>query len=237
MSATGGVHPGQSLARIELFWDCEEEDRKRVEARCRWRKYQPQDLVIDAGADTHEVHFIVSGRVRVMNHAASGREVSFEDIEAGGLVGEFAAIDGGERSASVIAVEPTVTAALDARNFLNVMSDHPDVGLAMMKHLTHMVRQASGRIMELSTLGAHNRVHAELLRLARKAGGEDAAQARIYPIPVHADLAARVATTRETVARVLSDLTKRGIVQRDGNALAIPDIAALESLVTRVLGD
>jgi len=237
MAANPGPHPSQSLARIALFRDCSDEDRKRVEARCRWRKYQPHDVLIDVGADTHEVHFVVSGRVRVMNHAASGREVSFEDIEAGSIVGELAAIDGGERSASVVAVEPTVTAALDARSFLTMLSDHPDLGLAMLRHLTRMVRHASGRIMELSTLGAHNRVHAELLRLARKAAGDDATTARIYPIPVHGDLAARVATTRETVARVVSDLTKKDLLKRDGNALVVPDIPALEAMVERVRGD
>ena len=237
MAVTPGAHPSQSLARIELFQDCAESDRQRIAARCRWRKYQPHDVLIDAGADTHEIHFVVSGRVRVMNHAASGREVSFEDIEAGGIVGELAAIDGGERSASVVAVEPTVTAALDARSFLTILSDHPDLGLAMLRRLTRMVRQASSRIMELSTLGAHNRVHAELLRLARKAAGEAATSARLYPIPVHGDLAARVATTRETVARVVSDLTKKELLKRDGNALVVPDIPALEAMVERVRGD
>jgi CRP-like cAMP-binding protein len=127
-----------------------------------------------------------------------------------------------------------VTGALDARTFLQVMADHPDVGLAMMRRLARMVRQSSGRIMELSTLGAHNRVHAELLRLARKKAGADATQARLYPIPVHADLASRVATTRETVARVMSDLTKKGLLQRDGNALVLTDLDALEDLVMAV---
>ena len=234
MSPVAGAHPSQNLAKIELFKDCSDEERKRVENRCRWRKYQPQEILIDRGADTHEVHFIVSGQVRVIDYGMSGREVSFETIGSGGIVGELAAIDGGERSASVVAEQPTVTAALDARTFLNVMADHPDVGLAMMQRLARMVRQSSGRIMELSTLGAHNRVHAELLRLACKAAGEDATEARIYPIPVHGDLATRVATTRETVARVMSDLTKRGLLVRDGNALILPDLPALEDLVTEV---
>lgn len=234
MATTAGVHASHSLARVELFRDCSEEDRKRVETRCRWRKFQEGEIIIDRGADTHEVHFVVSGQVRVVDHGRSGREVSLETVDAGGIVGELAAIDGGERSASVVAEQPSVTAALDARTFLKVLADHSDVGLAMMRRLTRIVRTASGRIMELSTLGAHNRVHAELLRLARSKAGDTATSARLYPIPVHAELAARVATTRETVARVMSDLTRKGLLERDGNALVIPDLAALEELVTRV---
>jgi CRP-like cAMP-binding protein len=229
-----GAHPSHNLSKVELFRECSEADRQRVEARCRWRKYQPGETLIDQGADTHEVHFIVSGQVRVVDHGATGREVSFENIGEGGIVGELAAIDGGERSASVVAEQPTVTASLDARTFLNIMSDHPDVGHAMMRRLARMVRQSTGRIVELSTLGAQNRVHAELLRLARAKAGENATSARLYPIPVHSDLASRVATTRETVARVMSDLTKKGLVERDGNALKLPNLAALEDMVQAV---
>lgn len=239
MASAAGAQSGQSLAGIALFKDTDAQSRKRIEQRCRWRRYQAHDTIIDRASSTHEVHFLVSGRARVVDYAASGREVSFEDIETGGIVGELAAIDGGERSASVVAVEPTVTAALEPRTFLNVMADHPEVGLAMMRRLASMVRHASERIMDLSTLGAHNRVHAEMLRLARHAAGvgEEAESARISPIPVHSDIASRVSTTRETVARVLSDMTKDGLLKRERNALVVPDIPALEELVERVRGE
>lgn len=237
MADTDGPPPGRTLSGIELFRKTDEATRKRIEQRCRWRKYQPDDTIIERESPTHEVHFVVSGKARVVDYSASGREVSFEDIDEGGIFGEMAAIDGGGRSASVVAVQPTITAALDQRSFLNVMADHPEVGLEMMRRLTRMVRQASSRIMDLSTLGAHNRVHAELLRLARGKAGEEAESARISPIPIHSDIASRVSTTRETVARVLSDLTKEGLVQRERNALVIADIPALEALVERVRGE
>jgi len=233
MAASAPGERNRTLAGIEIFRDTRREDLERIEQRCRWRRYQPGQAVIERDAPTHEVHFVAAGTVRVEDHAASGRVVSFQDVRAGGLVGELAAIDGGERSASVIAVEPTTTAALDPRSFLNILADHPEVSLATMQRLADMVRQASTRIMELSTVGAHNRVHAEVLRIARERAGRDGASARISPIPAHADIASRVSTTRETVARVLSELGKQGLVRRERNALVVPDLAALTELVER----
>lgn len=233
----------RSLAKVGLFAGLDEAERRRIEARCRWRRYQPHESIIDRASESRDVYFIVSGRVRVVNYAASGREISFDDIEAGGVFGELAAIDGGERSANVVALNTTEVASLAPRAFLEVMADHPEVALAVMRRLTRMVRQASHRIMELSTLGAQNRVHAELLRLARDAAGDAEAggpgpaapvQARISPIPVHADLASRVSTTRETVARVLSDLTRAGLLERDRNALVVTDLRRLAELVAQV---
>ena len=56
----------------------------------------------------------------------------------------------------------------------------------------------------------------------------------IRPIPVHGEMASRASTTRETVARVISDLTRKGIVKRERDALVVTDYALLESLVEDV---
>lgn len=226
----------RSLARVEMFRELADADRRRIEERCRWRTYAPQETLIAREQDTHEVHFVVWGRVRVLDYAASGREVAFDDIGPGGSVGELAAIDGGTRSASVVAVQRTLSAALDQRSFLKVLADHPEAGLATMRRLTRMVRQASERIMDLSALGANNRVHAEILRLAREAAGPEAETARLSPIPVHSEVASRVSTTRETVARVFSDLTREGILRKERNVLVVDDVPALAEMVASVRG-
>jgi CRP-like cAMP-binding protein len=226
----------RSLARVDIFRDLDAAERRKVEERCRWRTYAPHETVIAREQDTHEVHFVVWGRVRVLDYAASGREVAFDDIGPGGTVGELAAIDGGTRSASVVAVQRTLTASLDQRTFLNVLADHPEAGLATMRRLTRMVRQASERIMDLSALGANNRVHAEILRLAREASGPEAETARLSPIPVHSEVASRVSTTRETVARVFSDLTREGILRKERNVLVVEDVPTLAEMVASVRG-
>jgi len=58
----------------------------------------------------------------------------------------------------------------------------------------------------------------------------------IAPIPVHSDIAARVSTTRETVARVLSDLSRDGLVERRADALVVRDVSRLETMVEDVRG-
>ncbi|NKB48964.1 MAG: helix-turn-helix domain-containing protein, partial [Alphaproteobacteria bacterium] len=112
--------------------------------------------------------------------------------------------------------------------------DHPEMAIEVLRELAQFVRVSTNRIMELSTLGAHNRVHSEILREARALAGADDNSARISPIPVHADIASRVSTTRETVARVLSDLAKQGVVKREKNALVVTDLEQLEKIVNEV---
>lgn len=73
------------------------------------------------------------------------------------------------------------------------------------------------------------------MRLARNGKLEDNI-ATIEPIPVHGEMASRASTTRETVARVVSELTKTGILKREKNALLVCDFDRLEQMVEEVRG-
>lgn len=206
--------------------------RRALEKTVRWREYAAQEQIIDRDSDTNDVYFIVSGRVRVVNFSYAGREVSYDEIGAGTVFGELAAIDGAPRSASVVALEKTTTAALPPKEFERLIKENPDFALSIMKRLVEIVRGSTSRIMDLSTLGAPGRIYAELLRMA--VASETDESARIEPVPVHADIASRVGSTRESVTRAISELTRRGLIEREGDALVIADVEQLRDLIEGV---
>ena len=226
----------RSLASIFLFKGLSEDALRKIEARCRWRDYAPQETIIDFKDETEDVYFVIQGVARVVNYSVSGREVAFDDLRTGSVFGELAAIDGEPRSATVISVTRSTIATMNAATFREVLEDHPPVAFDLMKRLTQMVRMSVERIMDLSTLGANNRVHAELLRLA-KATIQEEGSAVISPVPIHAEMASRVSTTRETVARVLSDLTRKGLITKNGNKLILLDTERLLDMVEQFRGD
>ncbi|HEY1722468.1 MAG TPA: Crp/Fnr family transcriptional regulator [Magnetospirillaceae bacterium] len=199
--------------------------------QCRFKRFTAGEHIIDMQADGRDVHFVLEGTVRVVNYSPTGREVTLDDIGPGGYFGELAAIDGGPRSAFVMPQGGwAVTAAMPSPVFLALMARKPQIGLDIMRRLARMVRQSDNRIMDLSTLGAQHRIQAELMRQAA-ALSSDGRTAMISPIPLHADLASRVSTTRETVARVLNDLARDGIVERQKNALVVRDLPRLTAMV------
>jgi CRP/FNR family transcriptional regulator, cyclic AMP receptor protein len=207
---------------------------RELEKKCVWRDCAAHEQVFDRDNDTRDIYFIVSGRVRILNYSLSGREVSFDDVGAGGYFGELAALDGQPRSAAVVAREDTTLASLESGHLLELAVKHPQVAIALLKRMAQMIRSATDRIMGLSTLGAHNRVYAEILRLARESGGKGD---MIHPIPTHSEIASRVSTTRETVARVLGELQHSGLVRRDATSLAVTDVERLRHMVEEFKGE
>lgn len=223
------------LAEIELFKEVDRDALLPIERACRFRRFSAHEHIFEKDAVSTDVFFVVRGKIRIVNYSVSGREISFADVFEGNYFGELSAIDGQPRSAGAMAIENTLIMALPRRLFLALLADYPQTALRVMRKLAQMVRTADERIMDLSTVAAQSRVQAELLRQAHshKTVGNAAV---IEPIPIHSDIASRVSTTRETVARVLNDLARQGIVQRTRTALLIRDMGLLQSMVEEARG-
>ena len=100
------------------------------------------------------------------NYSEHGREFIFSEIGAGQIFGEFSAIDGLPRSASVVAMEDSVVARMKAVDFVALLRADFDLTLRLLRILTGKARGLSDRIFELIALNARDRICYELARLA-----------------------------------------------------------------------
>lgn len=221
----------KTLSGISLFEGLAEPELRRLEARCRWRRYRDGERVLDSGSASRDVYFVVSGAVSIVNFSLSGREVTLATAKAGSYFGELAAIDNQPRSASVVAVEDSLIALMPPQPFLDLLQSRAEVTFRVLQRLTEIVRLSDQRIMELSTLAATQRVFAELLRMAEP----DSAVPGLWvirPLPPLREVASRVSTTRETVARALGQLYPTGLVRRKGRNLYLMDREGLQKAIT-----
>jgi CRP-like cAMP-binding protein len=218
------------LRRIALLAGLPDERLQALAARCTWRRYESEQRIISWNAQDSDLHLIVSGKVRITIYSAAGRQVTFNDEVSGGAFGILSAVDGKPRSADAVALDSVLIASVPRDVFKDMLRAEPLVAERLLLQMTDLIRQLSDRVIDLSTLGVQNRVHAEVLRLAREAGIEGN-RARIEPAPKHADIASRVSTYREQVTRELSALTRLGVLQKDGGALVVKDVSRLERMV------
>lgn len=231
MNKAGASPSAFGLRRVKLLEGLPDDVLEALAPQCRWRRYEAGQRVITREALDHDVYLIVSGKVRVTAFSASGRQVTFRDTQAGDWFGDLAAIDGRARSADVEALAESVLASMNPTVFRRLIHDHPPVCDRVLDRLAGLVRDLSERVFEFSTLGVPNRVHAEILRLAREAGIRGNV-ARIEPPPKHSDIAGKVSTYREQVTRELTAMAKQGLLQRDNKVLIVPDVARLEEIVS-----
>jgi len=219
----------RSLNDIDLFAGLPEERIAQLEEEVVRHSYKKGETIFEQNSKSADLLVVVSGAVRIVNYSPSGREVAYASFKAGDYIGEIAAIDGQPRTAHVIALKPSIVATLAPDIFRQLLLDYPQIAMKVMNKLTSIIRSADERILDLSTLSAYERVYRELLSLKR----EDpivTGRYLLHPIPTQAQMAASASTTRETVARVLSQLIKDGIIEKKDKTIYIRDLDALEIL-------
>ncbi|MBI1776141.1 MAG: Crp/Fnr family transcriptional regulator [Proteobacteria bacterium] len=222
----------RDLADVQMLRGLPRELAAKIAHACVWRVYPAGTVILAQDDPTRDVMFVRHGRVRILQFTPSGREIGFAEVLSGGHFGEIAAIDGGSRSATAVAVEDTVTANLAGSEFLALLGSTPALTLNVMRAMARIIRLTNLRVNELRGLTAPGRVIHELLLLAQKAGqGADRRLVRLEPAPTQSEIASLAGTTRETVARTLSDLEHRGLVRRGGRSLELLRLEGLEDLL------
>ena len=91
----------QSLDKVAVFKGLAADTLARIQKRCSWRHYEPGEPIVDYLDSSNDVFFITAGEARVSIYSVEGKAVTFTDLGAGDMFGEYAAIDGARRSATI----------------------------------------------------------------------------------------------------------------------------------------
>lgn len=172
---------------------------------------------------------VLSGQLKVSNTTADGREIGLNFTGLGDIVGEIALLDGGKRTADVIALEPSEVLVIERRVLVPILMQHPDAMLEIMAALCEKLRISTAMI-EDSAHEMEVRLAKGLLRLAQQHGLKRGDRIRIELKISQTELGNYVGLSRANVNRQLSLLRNSGLIEQDGATIVIVDHGKLEQL-------
>lgn len=130
------------LATFPLFLEVNEARLRKLARHVTCAEFVPGETIIFAGDRGNFLYLILNGEVRAVSTAAD------RTLGRGDYFGEVALIDGGPRSATVVAITYVHVMKLPARLFLRLAHRNPAITLRMLRDLTTRLRQ-------LETQAAH----------------------------------------------------------------------------------
>jgi CRP/FNR family cyclic AMP-dependent transcriptional regulator len=220
----------ETLDGIQILSSLTASARRALAAHCKWRNFDPRQQIVGHQEVSRTVFFLSAGKAHATIFSESGKRVTFRDISAGDLFGEFAAIDGEPQAATVEAVTKCTVATMSADVFWQLLRSEPAVMADLLRHVTSQARVLSKKVFDLATLPVGRRIQAELLRLGASSV-TTVGKAVLYPAPSDADIAAHVASTRETVNRELGEMIEAGAIERRGRTMIILDVEKVRQLI------
>ncbi len=214
---------GQTLAVIRSAFGCGEALAGTITALSRSASH-PRGAMLWPLPDRDETTLLTSGAAQEVAYGRDGAVLVLLPIAPGDFYGDLVGSD--QNQAQVEATSDGAGAHFASDAIVRLMESYSCVGVAITRHLSGRLAELRRRMVEAAMLSATGRIAAELLRR-----GSTNADRTIRPMPVFADLAVTVQSTRETVSRTVSGLEKRGVVKRVEGGLQIVAPHRLEQLV------
>jgi len=180
------------------------------------RTYAKRAIIVTEGDDTDSLYVVLSGKARVYVSDDKGREVVLNQIGPGEYFGEVT-LDGGPRSASVVAVEDCRCAVVKRSELTTFLEQQPELAVHIMRKLASRVRSLTENVRSLALMDVYGRVARLLLELAEDKGGKLVIDEAL----THKDIASRVGASREMISRIFSDLSDGGYVRKEDGHLVI----------------
>lgn len=218
-----------SLRVIALFDELCDADLARVGESCTTITYRQHAQIVGEHETTDDVFFVLAGSVRVNCISPRGREVIYSDSSAGSIFGEFSAIDGLPRSATVAALTDCVLARMPAKAFFELLHGNGAVATKLVELLVAKLRKTTEQVFEVAALSLRERLRRELLRLAA-AGERMGLGVVIRPAPTHQVIASHVGSHREAVTREFNRFEAEGLLEVQRRQICILDIDRLERI-------
>ena len=185
------------------------------------RPYRKGQRIFHQG-DAGDCLFVVAeGLLKVFTVSEQGDDMVLATLRRPDTFGELAIIDGGPRSASVEALEPTVLLAISRSAFTRLVRQYPSLVDAVLKSVAGLLRDVLERASDLVFLDLPGRVAKTILDLGDERGETSPEGIRVDVELTQGDLAALVGGSRSTVNQILHAFEQRGYVALQGRMLVL----------------
>jgi CRP/FNR family transcriptional regulator/CRP/FNR family cyclic AMP-dependent transcriptional regulator len=232
--STRSVEPvvAPALRACALFRDMDETALAEVAGLLRHRRFRRHEVIFHAGDPGDALFIVVSGSLKIVLPSPEGNEAIIATLRPGDFFGELAVLDGEPRSATAVALEPTELEALARAPFLELVDTQPELRLALLTGLVGELRRLTRHVEELHFLALPGRLAMRLVELAREAAGPGPG-AELSWHYTQSDLASMIGGSRQSVSRLLGDLSAQGLLHVERDVIVIPDVELLARMAGR----
>ena len=184
--------------------------------------YNTDDIVFKEDDQSNDLYVVMKGYIHLFSTSLSGKATTVDILSTGDVLGEFAAIDGGLRSATAIVTQPCKMYKMSGERYQTLIRNIPDLSIGISKLLTQRLRLTNRCIANIAQSGnLEGKLKYILYRnwVARKTTGLQKG------LPFQAkDLAEMLGTSTQQVQQILDQWENDGLIQFKRCKIIIPNI-------------
>jgi CRP-like cAMP-binding protein len=196
---------------------------QQLRAHARMRTIEKGATIFAKGDPGSSLFAILEGQVKVISFSAQGKYAVLNILSPGDIFGEIALLDGGERTADVIAISDCKLIVIERRDFLPLVHSSPDISQKLIEVLCARLRNTSRQVEEVMFLDLSAKLSKTLLRLRESAGGQRISLTQ-------SELAQMIGASRESTNKQLRDWENLKWIRLERGEIILIDIESLAAV-------
>ncbi|MDO8752948.1 MAG: Crp/Fnr family transcriptional regulator [Anaerolineales bacterium] len=198
----------------EYFDDLTENILKEIAERMHLREYQRGDVLLWEGDPCDGLYIVEQGSAKIFRLSPQGRQYIVRILQEGDTFAEVPAFDEGTNPVNVEALETCRVWVISSQKLQELVMAHPAFAQKVLVNFGRMLR---GMVRMVSEMAFYQVTH----RLARLIS--ELPQEKSAPHWTQEQLAARLGTVREVVARSLKELERSGAIKMEDRRIQVAD--------------
>ncbi len=191
------------LKEISPYKDLSDTELESFASIATKRNFKKNMVLIQQGDDTGSLYILLEGEMRIYIEDEQGRELTVKILKPGDSFGELALLGEFPRTANVTAMTDCVVSAVSKDSYLAILREHPQISLALIKSLAHMVRETTEELSCIALLDVYGRLTHILEKYAVERDGQ-----KQVPKFTHREISNMIGSSREMVSKIMKELEK-----------------------------
>lgn len=202
------------LERVSLFSKLPHAQIVELESLAARNVIPKNAVVFSEGDSSDSLYIILQGSAYAVRNDDSGRQLIVNRFGPYECFGEMGFLDGAPRCATVVTKAPCEVLIISRSVFVQFTEKYPSILWSVAGALLEKLRKATQQLQSL----AFTDVYTRLTSFLNENRGEDGILDERFTQQELADI---VGASRETVCRIVSELTENGFLRRQGNRIVV----------------
>ena len=194
------------------------------------QKFVRNRVIFSKGDPGDGLYVIAEGRVGIKTISKHGKEIFLNIMEIGEVFGEIALLDGKERTAGAVAMEPSELLFISRGRFIPFVEQRPELSTRLLEVLCERLRWVSDIVEDAMFRDVRARLARRLFRFSRVYGEPAPNGIRIRLRISQENLGLMLGASRESINKELVALQSENVLSYGRGYFTLHDIDRLAEL-------
>lgn len=221
----------RALQGVPFFKTLQPAELAETNRRFKEQGFEPDQPIYFEGDPAGYLYVVAAGKVKLMRHTRSGKDVLLDLLEPGEFFGGLSPLANETYAETAQAHTSVCTLRIDKATFRSILTANPSVALGVLEITAGRLQAAHERVRQLSAYSVEHRIAFTLLKLAEKFGEQQPGRVLIQTPLSRDDLAEMTGTTTESASRAISQFQKAGWIDAGRQWVAITNRKELAAVL------